>query len=264
VGNHNFLFHNNGQGTFTDLAASEGLAAEDDLSLHKLAAWGDFDNDGFLDLVLKDGIGDEGEQGDSALGYHFLFRNQGNGNHFLKIRLHGTSSNLKGIGARVTVTSSQGSSFAANSGGGGGEYASQGSEPLHFGLGTATSATVAIVWPSGVQDVFQKIAANSTMTLVEGSSAQTSPPQITKQPADRTVAINEKARFSVHATGSAPLTYQWRKNAVNISGATGYRFQTPVVTSADNGSLYSVVISNAAGDITSRNAILTVIETSGP
>ena len=62
--------------------------------------------------------------------------------HYLEINLRGVQSNGRGIGARVTVTSANGVAYRQNNGGGGGEYASQGSEPLHFGLGTATTATV--------------------------------------------------------------------------------------------------------------------------
>ena len=58
VGNANILYHNNGDGTFTDVAAQEGVALQDDsiTSAHKVAAWGDYNDDGYLDLVVKDGI----------------------------------------------------------------------------------------------------------------------------------------------------------------------------------------------------------------
>jgi len=84
------------------------------------------------------------------------------------------------------------------------------------------------------------------------------PPSITTQPADATVRVGWKARFTVTATGTTPLAYQWRKNGVNISGATNASYTTPPTTMADNGARYSVVVSNVAGSVTSRNAILTV------
>jgi len=60
-------------------------------------------------------------------------------------------------------------SFRQNKGGGGGEWCSQGSEPLHFGIGTATEATVEVKWPSGIVDTVSSVAANSTIRVVEGS-----------------------------------------------------------------------------------------------
>src|ERR1041385_745508 len=62
-GNANLLYHNNGDGTFTNRAAQEGVALQDDTSLHRGAAWADYNNDGFLDLIIKDGIGTEGDNG---------------------------------------------------------------------------------------------------------------------------------------------------------------------------------------------------------
>jgi Ig-like domain-containing protein len=68
----------------------------------------------------------------------------------------------------------------------------------------------------------------------------------------------ETAKFTVRATGTAPLRYQWRKNGVNITGATSASYTTPPTTAADNGSLFSVVVSNSGGSVTSNNATLTV------
>ncbi len=174
VGNANLLYHNNGDGTFTDVAAAQGVAMQDDkvTSAHKVAAWGDYDNDGFLDLAVKDGIGPTSITGDAAKGFHFLFRNNGNANHFVEIKLRGVQSNRDGIGARVTAKWAGGSAFRENNGGGGGEYASQGSNPLHFGIKNAPSARITIEWPSGVVDVRPAVRAGSSTTVLEGSSPQ--------------------------------------------------------------------------------------------
>jgi hypothetical protein len=168
-GNANLLYHNNGDGTFTNVAAAEGVELEDNTSLHKGAAWVDYNNDGFPDLLVKDGIGPASRTGAGAWGYHRLFKNNGNNNHFINVNLTGVQSNRRGIGARVTVTFAGGMSFRENNGGGGGEFTSQGSEPLHFGIGTATLATVEVKWPSGITDTIPSVAANSTLTVVEGS-----------------------------------------------------------------------------------------------
>ncbi len=179
VGNANILYHNNGDGTFTDKAAEEGVDLQDDdlNSAHKLAAWGDYNNDGFLDLVVQDGIAPTKVTGEAATGFHYLFKNNGNGNHFIKLKLRGVESNLDGIGARVTVTYDGGKVFRLNNGGGGGEYASQGSGPLHFGIGAATVATIQINWPSGIVDILRSVAADSDLTVIEGSNPPTTESQ---------------------------------------------------------------------------------------
>ena len=90
----------------------------------------------------------------------------------------------------------------------------------------------------------------------------TSPPTITTQPSSQTVSVAQTATFSVTATGTAPLSYQWQKNAVSIPGAKGATYTTPGPTLSDSGSNFRVIVSNAFGSITSNNALLTV--TSAP
>ena len=268
-GNANILYHNNGDGTFTDVAPQEGVALLDNqlTSAHKLAAWGDYNNDGFLDLAVKDGIGPFLMTGEAYKGLHYLFRNNGNSNHYIKLNLHGVQSNLNGIGARVTTSYDGKIAFRENNGGGGGEWGSQGAGPLHFGIGSAATATVVVNWPSGVVDTLSAVGANSTITLVEGSTNPTptptptptpAPPTITQQPRSVAVAVGQTATFKVKATGAPPLNYQWKKNGTNISGATQAVYVTPPTTLADNGSTFAAMVSNSAGSVTSRKARLTV------
>jgi Immunoglobulin domain/PQQ enzyme repeat len=86
----------------------------------------------------------------------------------------------------------------------------------------------------------------------------TTAPQITTQPANQTVTVGQTATFSVVATGSAPLQYQWRKSGAAIAGATGSSYTTPATVSGDNGSSFAVVVSNATGSTMSNAATLTV------
>ena len=172
VGNANILYHNNGDGTFTDVAADEGVALQDDqaTSAHKLAAWGDYNDDGYLDLATKDGISPGLVTGDAFKGLHYLFKNNGGSNHYIKLNLQGVQSNRRGIGARVAVIHDGTLAYRENNGGGGGEWGSQGANPCHFGIGSAETATVRITWPSGIVDVLDPVAADSSLTVVEGSS----------------------------------------------------------------------------------------------
>ena len=83
-------------------------------------------------------------------------------------------------------------------------------------------------------------------------------PYITTPPANQTVTAGQTATFSVAATGTPPLTYRWQKNGADITGATSSSYSTPVTTAADDGEMLRVVVSNAAGSVTSNSAILTV------
>ena len=70
----------------------------------------------------------------------------------------------------MSVTSTNGFSYRQNTGGGGGDYASQGSQPLHFGIGSADDGTVVVTWPSGVVDTVPSVPEDSSITVIEGSS----------------------------------------------------------------------------------------------
>jgi len=83
-------------------------------------------------------------------------------------------------------------------------------------------------------------------------------PTITTQPASQTVTAGQTATFTVVAAGTAPLSYQWQQNGVNIAGATAASYTTPATTTANSGSTFDVVVSNTAGSVTSATATLTV------
>src|SRR6266436_8181468 len=89
-------------------------------------------------------------------------------------------------------------------------------------------------------------------------TAASAAPTITTQPTNQTATAGQTATFTVVATGTAPLTYQWQKNGVNVSGATAASYTTPATTTADSGATFRVVVSNTAGTVTSAAATLTV------
>ena len=83
--------------------------------------------------------------------------------------------------------------------------------------------------------------------------------QITSQPTNVVVIEPNAANFSVTATGTAPLAYQWRRGGVPISGATSSSYTlSPTAVASDNGAQFSVVVTNASGAVTSAVATLTV------
>ncbi len=86
----------------------------------------------------------------------------------------------------------------------------------------------------------------------------TTQPQITTQPANQSVSAGQTATFSVAATSTTPLQYQWRNSGSAIAGAIGSSYTTPATVSANNGSSYTVIVTNATGSMTSNAATLTV------
>ncbi len=101
------------------------------------------------------------------------------------------------------------------------------------------------------------IAASATPAGVFAQPAQTAP-VITLQPSSISVNAGQSALFTVVATGTPPPTYQWRKNGTAIPGATGNTLNIPSATTLDSLGAYTVVVSNAAGSVTSNPATLTV------
>ncbi|HEY6174278.1 MAG TPA: discoidin domain-containing protein [Kofleriaceae bacterium] len=98
-------------------------------------------------------------------------------------------------------------------------------------------------------------ATSSAATLTVVAPAAVA---ITAQPANRTAFVGQTATFSVTATGSPTLTYQWRRNGAAIAGATAASYTTPVLTASDSGASYTVVVTNPVNTVTSAAAVLTV------
>ena len=159
----NYLYRNNQDGTFTDVASSAGV---EDLvmSRGRGAAWGDYDSDGFLDLFVTNG--EDGSQ--FVEGPQILYHNEGNDNSWLKIKLVGTASNRQGLGAKVTIQIGQTIQYR-EANGAEGHFLSQGAGPLHFGLGQATVVDqITVKWPGGLNQILTNIAANQEITVTEG------------------------------------------------------------------------------------------------
>ncbi|MHC4796489.1 MAG: S8 family serine peptidase [Planctomycetota bacterium] len=83
------------------------------------------------------------------------------------------------------------------------------------------------------------------------------PPTITGHPSSQTKCEGESVTFSVNASGTATLNYQWQKNTVNIGGATSSSYNIPSVVEADEAN-YRCVVTNPCGNATSNNAALAV------
>jgi len=109
------------------------------------------------------------------------------------------------------------------------------------------------------QVVLLLIACTLVLGLAACGGMSGTPPIITMQPQNQSVPLERTATFSVTATGSTPLGYQWMENGVAIMGATSSSYTTPPVTVSDNNSTFAVVVSNNSGSVTSDAATLIVV-----
>ena len=167
----NTLFHNDGQGKFVDVTRSSGEGLQTP-SVGRGVAFADFDNDGFMDLVVAN-------NNDPPL---LLHNGGGNGNHFVSFKLLGTKSNRDAMGARLKLTT--GGITQIREVAGGGSYLSQSDLRAHFGLGGAARVDrLEISWPSGLQQTFRDFPADQFYSIQEGKDELAR--QATGKPAQR-------------------------------------------------------------------------------
>jgi enediyne biosynthesis protein E4 len=142
-------------GRFEDISSKVGpaLQAED---VARGCAFGDFDNDGDVDVIVN-----------NLDGPPTLLRNDGgNKNNWIMIKCVGTRSNRSAIGTRVKVSSGERSQIDEVMSGT--SYYSQNDLRLHFGLGRATTVDrVDVSWPSGAKESFSNLSANRLIILQE-------------------------------------------------------------------------------------------------
>ncbi|NNC84113.1 MAG: CRTAC1 family protein, partial [Flavobacteriales bacterium] len=149
---NNFLYENLGNGDFQQVM-SEPMAIDSGSSYG--CAWGDYNNDGFQDLIVANWQ-DETQS-------NYLYKNLGNSNHWLEMRLEGVQSNRSAIGAKVYCYAVLGGEnvtqlreVSAQTG-----YCGQNSLIVHFGLGDATTVeSIRIEWPSGIIQQLEGLEAD--------------------------------------------------------------------------------------------------------
>jgi len=163
----------------------------------------------------------------------------------------------------VTVTAGQTATFSV---------AASGTAPLSYqwqknganiGGATASSYTTPVTTTADSGEKFAVVVSNSVNSITSAAATLTVnaaavAPTITTQPGNQTVTVGKTATFSVVASGTAPLSYQWQKNGAAINGATASSYTTPATTTSDNGATFLAVVSNSAGSVTSSTASLTV------
>jgi enediyne biosynthesis protein E4 len=149
------LFRNLGDGKFEELdsQAGQGITAAHS---SRGCAFGDFDNDGDLDVLIMN-MNEPPSLLRNDLGGH---------QNWIKVKLEGVKSNRSAIGARVIAhygNKVQAQTLVSQS-----SYYSCNDPRLHFGLGSATEAAIEIFWPNGLRERYSQIAANQLVTIREG------------------------------------------------------------------------------------------------
>ena len=161
------VFHNKGKKKFEEVTAKLGKAMQRAI-VGRGAAYGDFDNDGDLDLLITSNNGP----------VRLLRNDNANQNDLLRVKLVGSKANRDGIGATVTVKTSKGAKEQQMVRTGS-SYASQSELPLVFGLGTPdqnVTLTVDVSWPGGGKDSVANIKPNQSIVIQEGKGVTASAP----------------------------------------------------------------------------------------
>jgi len=152
----NHLLMNNGQLTFTDRSAENGIAQA---SFSYGAAYADLDNDGDLELVINNSE-------DKA----YLYRNNSAGKNYLRIKLEGQGANLLAFGAQVWLRYDdviQYQEMTASRG-----FQSSVEPILHFGLAQKASVNLEVRWPNGKRQKIENVKANQLLVLREADASQ--------------------------------------------------------------------------------------------
>lgn len=156
-GENNFLYRNNGNGTFSKITTGEVVS---DGGVSEGCSWADYDNDGDLDLFVTNN------------GVNFLYRNDGNDNNWINIHLIGAASNYSAIGAKIRVKAWingkpvwQLRDISGQTG-----YLSQNSLNAELGLGKASIAdSIHIEWPLGAVNMLTTVKADTFISLRENN-----------------------------------------------------------------------------------------------
>lgn len=166
----NRVFYNDGTGSFTEIANGAGArgvtgAAVTDLAgSSEIALTADYDNDGFMDVFVTNGIN---TQPTRIGGPHQIFRNAGNNNNWVEVELRGTTSNAPAVGATVFATA--GGQTQMREYNGGYHRWSQNYKRVHFGLAGNNSVNLEVIWPNGNVETFNSNAANKLYLITEGT-----------------------------------------------------------------------------------------------
>ncbi|MFA6544337.1 MAG: S8 family serine peptidase [Limisphaerales bacterium] len=188
----------------------------------------------------------------------------------LALRLYGTFTNVSGVVAPPTITTQPRS-----------RTVTQGST-VTLSVGVAPDATLPVnyQWRFNDNDIFGEVSSTLVLTNVQSSAAGlysvrvvnpfgtnlsanaalfvNAPPQVTTHPTNQSVILGSNVTFTVAASGSEPLSYQWRFNGTPIGGAVNASYTITGAQTNQAGS-YDVLVGNSFASVFSSNAVLSVL-----
>lgn len=205
----NRYYDNQGDGTFVEVSSHGGegpVGPGVEFGLSDSVTTGDYDLDGFVDLMVTNGLlyYPVGFGGPDT-----LLRNQGNGNHWIEMDLLGTISPNDAIGAKVYVTAGGVTQLREQSHG----YHrwSQNHQRIHVGLGSNTLIDeVRIEWPSGQVDVFTNLTVDALYDVTEGGTMSVVPVSAYGAPIELTITGDENCGQPPYDSTLGPVMQLWR------------------------------------------------------
>ena len=267
ISDQNRMYRNNGDGTFTDIYDSTGIAPQ--VGSWELQA-ADFNNDGHVDFFWQNGkelymnngnmtftgydlpfsegaLGDLNNDGflDVQMGSKIYF-NSGNPNKWLKVQLEGVESNIHGIAARVEIYGAWGKQIREIRSGQG--FSHMSTMNAHFGIGTASGIDKVIVrWPSGTVDEILNVSSNQSLTVVEGAF-----PLSTVSPSQSKLRLAPNpAKDVVYVSATAASTELSTYQIVDLSGrniANGALVNQMIQVSALSNGTYFIQFTDKQGN----------------
>ncbi len=255
------LFEND-NGTYVNITASSGISASGTSIVQALMK--DFDNDGFVDLVLSDiyytnngdktfteitnpfgsnhsfAVGDLNKDGfldvytSHATGYNnpsniddILWMNDGNTNNFLSVTLEGTVSNRNAVGAKIEIIGGWGTMLREVRAGE--SYGITNSFTQNFGLGTYSTIDELIVyWPSGINDTLYNVAINQFLEITEVNNCNASAEIATNGNHTMCSASDQIELYAI--TEDVNSTFEWSTGETSNSIMVGVGIYTFTVT----------------------------------
>ncbi len=261
------LYRNEGSGQFEKMTMTDVGGILTGMPTPQGGNWGDYDNDGDLDLyVLTYAI--PPQPNGSPQPNYLIRNNRGNENHWLKVECQGVLSNRSGIGVKIGLVAPIGGNVVRQKrtiSGGATSFVFQGEQSAHFGLGDAQVVDSLIIeWPSGIVQIVENVSVDQHLTVLEEIPAGFLRANFYGDEtigADTTALMVQFYDVSQYDPNSPPISWEWDFDNDGVIDATD---PNPAwVFSAESGGKFSVKLSVSNGQETNTLLREDYIEVSG-